>query len=95
MVKQVPQRTCVVCRRIAGKKELVRVVRSAGEGVLLDPGGRKAGRGAYLCLRPECLDVGLKGGKLEHALKVKMSDQERQRLAASAASLVGDGGPEG
>lgn len=36
------------------KKELVRVVRAAGE-ISIDLVGKKPGRGAYLCPDPDCL----------------------------------------
>jgi predicted RNA-binding protein YlxR (DUF448 family) len=45
--KHVPQRTCIACRRVAGKRSFVRVVRTA-QGVEIDPTGKRAGRGAYL-----------------------------------------------
>ena len=51
----VPQRTCVVCRIKKPKAELFRLVLDAGTKVCFDRSQRCQGRGAYVCLKPECL----------------------------------------
>ena len=48
-MKKIPMRMCVACREMKPKKELIRVVRTPEGEVLLDPTGRRNGRGAYLC----------------------------------------------
>ena len=45
-VRKVPQRTCVGCRAVRPKQELIRIVREPSGAVELDATGRKAGRGA-------------------------------------------------
>ena len=77
-VKHVPQRTCVGCKEILPKRTLVRVVRTP-EGLRIDPTGKTAGRGAYLHDRRSCWERGLKGA-LAHALKVEITDQDREVL---------------
>ncbi len=67
------------------KRQLVRVVRSA-DGVLVDPTGKLAGRGAYLHDRRSCWEAGLKGS-LAHALKVNLTAADRERLVAFMNSL--------
>jgi hypothetical protein len=48
-----PNRTCVGCRRVRPRSELIRVV--ARDGVAtVDTAKRAAGRGAYLCSDPQC-----------------------------------------
>lgn len=79
-VKHVPQRTCVACRKIKTKQELVRLVRSADGNVEFDTAGRKPGRGAYLCRTQECWEIGLKGGRLEHSLKTTLTRDNREQL---------------
>jgi predicted RNA-binding protein YlxR (DUF448 family) len=79
-IKHVPQRTCVACRRVKAKRELVRLVRTASGYVEVDPGGKKAGRGGYLCQVRDCWEKGLKGGRLEHVLRVKLSEDNREQL---------------
>ncbi len=84
-VKHVPQRTCVGCRTVMPKRQLVRIVRTA-DGVQVDPTGKKAGRGAYLHDRRSCWDAGLQGS-LARALKTDLTAAERERLQAFADAL--------
>ena len=80
-----PQRTCVACRQVKGKRQMVRLVRTDG-GVEVDPGGRRAGRGAYLCDADECWQAGIAGGHLERVLRTAISRENRERLAESRPS---------
>lgn len=69
----VPIRTCVVCRQTSAKKTLLRVIRrpeKAGGGVTVDPSGRAAGRGAYVCASPECIEKAIKQRRFERSLSV-------------------------
>ena len=55
--KRVPLRTCVVCRRKAPKRELLRHVCLAGDGavrVMADQEQRLPGRGFYACAEEAC-----------------------------------------
>ena len=47
--KKVPMRMCVGCREMKEKRELIRIVRTPEGETLMDPTGKKSGRGAYLC----------------------------------------------
>ena len=85
--KHVPQRTCLACRKVKPKRELVRLVRVTDGGIEIDPGGKKAGRGAYLCGLPECWDIGLKSGRLEHALKTILTGTNREQLGEYAKGI--------
>jgi predicted RNA-binding protein YlxR (DUF448 family) len=67
---------------------MIRLVRTP-EGVLVDPTGKLAGRGAYLHDRRECWGRGLRGG-LAHALKVELTTADRERLEAFMKSLPQD-----
>jgi predicted RNA-binding protein YlxR (DUF448 family) len=77
-VKHVPQRTCVGCRDVLPKRQMIRIVRTA-DGVKVDLTGKLAGRGAYLHDRRQCWERGLKG-PLAHALKATISEDERAKL---------------
>ena len=66
----IPQRTCVACRQVKPKRELVRVVRTLAGPVRIDPTGKQSGRGAYLCYSPDCWQAALKRGVLPRALKI-------------------------
>ena len=76
--KHIPQRTCVGCRDVLAKRQLIRIVRTT-EGVHIDLTGKLAGRGAYLHDRRECWELGLSGA-LPRALKIELTDEDRARL---------------
>ena len=48
-------RKCVGCGEMKNKKEMLRVLKTPENVVVLDDTGRKNGRGAYLCFQKECL----------------------------------------
>lgn len=83
-----PQRTCVGCRTVLAKRSLVRIVRTP-QGIVIDPTGKLAGRGAYLHSLRSCWERGLKG-PLAAALKVDLSQADRESLKAYAATLPED-----
>ena len=78
--KHIPYRTCVACRQIKPKRELIRLVRVPDGSVEVDITGRKAGRGGYLCHDPKCWEAGLNGGRLEHALGATLTQENRDWL---------------
>jgi predicted RNA-binding protein YlxR (DUF448 family) len=82
--KQVPQRTCVACRKVKAKRELIRLVHSAESKIEVDTGGKKKGRGAYLCPERTCWEAGLKGNQLEHALRSHLTEENREQLMTYA-----------
>lgn len=86
--KHVPQRTCVICRETLAKRALVRVVRAPDGQVSIDETGKKAGRGAYLCHKPTCWQKAIAGKQLEHALKISLTGEAKQTLAAYAERLA-------
>ena len=88
--KRVPQRTCVGCRSVLPKRQLVRLVRTAQGGVALDPTGKAQGRGAYLHDRRECWKYALASGALDHALKVTLTEAERVQLRAHGEQYAND-----
>jgi uncharacterized protein len=77
--KHVPQRTCIACRRVAGKRALLRIVRTP-QGVEIDPTGKKAGRGAYLHPNQHCWQAVLNGNRLGQALRTTLSPTEKAAL---------------
>jgi predicted RNA-binding protein YlxR (DUF448 family) len=89
--KHIPQRTCVGCGQVQGKREMVRVVHTPEGRVELDPSGKRNGRGAYVHKARSCWDAAIAGGRLAHALKVALSDLERQTLEAFVVSLPIEG----
>jgi predicted RNA-binding protein YlxR (DUF448 family) len=86
--RQPPQRTCVACRSTGDKRQLIRVVRLESS-VSVDPSGKKPGRGAYLCHNPACWQAALQKGRLDAALKRKLTADDRLSLAEYATGLGG------
>lgn len=82
MAKYKPQRTCVVCREVRDKRDLIRVVRTPGGTVQVDPSGKANGRGAYLCRQGGCWEK-IKTERLGQTLKVTLSSEEMTQLYVS------------
>jgi len=78
--KHVPQRPCIACRRVKPKWELVRIVRNPQGAIEIDPRGKQAGRGAYLCRVQSCWEIGLKRKRLEHVLKAGIIPEQHSKL---------------
>jgi len=80
MQKKIPQRQCMGCRERKPKRELIRVVRSPEGNVSLDFGGKMNGRGAYLCLDPDCLKKAIRSKALDRSLEVTIPEEVYARL---------------
>ncbi len=87
-IEGAPQRTCLACRKVKAKRELVRLVRTPDGSIEIDIKGKKAGRGSYLCRARECWDTGFNGNRLEHALRGSVSPENRKRLLEQAGELL-------
>jgi predicted RNA-binding protein YlxR (DUF448 family) len=74
-MKKIPMRRCVACQLSKPKKELLRVVRTPEDTVLVDLSGKKSGRGAYICYNLECLKLARKKNVLERKLESKLTDE--------------------
>jgi len=74
--RHTPIRSCVVCRQTSDKRELLRVVRlpeKEGGHVVVDPTGKRSGRGAYVCPEAECIDKARKSRRFERAFATDLS----------------------
>lgn len=87
--RHVPQRTCIACRQVAGKRELIRVVRTE-QGVVADPTGKLAGRGAYIHGTQTCWNRVLESNRLNQALRTVLQQADRESLLAFGATLPED-----
>ena len=84
--KHVPQRTCIACRQTGGKRSLIRIARTP-DGVVIDPTGKQPGRGAYLHPYQVCWQAVLQGGRLEQALRTRLSAEDRKSLETYMQTL--------
>ena len=78
--KKIPLRQCVGCKEMKDKKDMMRVLKTAGGSILLDTSGRKNGRGAYLCMTKECLNKARKNKGLSRSFKMSIPDEIYDRL---------------
>ena len=83
MTKRVPMRMCTGCREMRPKAELIRVVKSPEGEVSLDFGGKKPGRGAYVCPSAVCLKRSRKARALERVFGGQISEEVEAALVAS------------
>ncbi|MEK3734612.1 MULTISPECIES: RNase P modulator RnpM [Paenibacillus] len=79
--RKVPLRKCVACQEMKPKKELIRIVRTPEEEVLIDLTGKKSGRGAYLCGNVSCFKLAHKNKALDRALKHNVKPEIYEQLA--------------
>ena len=88
-MKNIPQRTCTVCRTQKNKNELLRIVKNKENIIKVDVNGKEPGRGAYICLSMECFEKAKKGKKLEKALDIKISDEIYDEIKNIIENKVG------
>ncbi len=78
--KKIPMRMCIACREMKPKAEMTRVVKTADDEIYLDPTGKAAGRGAYVCNNADCLKK-LSSKKLLHkAFSANVGDEVYQGI---------------
>ena len=72
MAKKIPLRQCVGCGEMKGKRDMMRVLKTAEDEICLDVTGKKNGRGAYVCKSRECLQRARKNRGLERSFKMSI-----------------------
>ena len=72
MAKKIPLRMCTGCGEMKTKKEMIRVLKTPEEDIIIDATGKKNGRGAYICCSLGCLQKAIKTKGLERSLKVSI-----------------------
>lgn len=89
-VKKVPMRMCLGCQEMKPKKQLIRVVRTPEGQIEIDTGGKKSGRGAYICPAGECFNKAVKAKRmekaLEHAIPPEILERVKERLVSLSDS---------
>jgi uncharacterized protein len=71
------------------------VVRTPDGRIVVDPSGRMAGRGAYLCDREECRQNAVDKGSLQRALEVPIPAELRAELIGEAILRIEGGDSRG
>ena len=79
-MKNIPQRTCSVCRTQKNKSELLRIVKNKENIIKVDENGKEQGRGAYICYDIDCLEKAIKTKKVEKALEIKINNEIYEQI---------------
>ena len=80
-MRKQPVRTCVACREGKPKAEMLRVVRTPDGEIRIDPTGKCAGRGAYVCNEPSCVEKCVKKRIFDKVFGVRLSDEDYASIA--------------
>ena len=86
-MKKVPLRQCIGCQEMKSKKEMIRVIKTAEDEIMLDATGRKNGRCDYLCPSMECLKKAVKGKGLERSFKMAIPKEVYETLEKEMEEL--------
>lgn len=85
--KKIPLRKCTGCGEMKNKKELIRVIKTPEEEIIMDVTGKKNGRGAYLCNSSQCLAKAVKTKALERSLKAAIPKEVYEELEKELKEL--------
>ena len=80
MAKKIPMRQCIGCGEMKNKKEMMRILKTPEDEIVLDVTGKKNGRGAYLCMERECLFKVRKSKGLERSFKMSFPNEVYDNL---------------
>ena len=86
-MKKVPLRKCTGCGEMKEKRELIRILRTPEEEIVLDATGRKNGRGAYLCHSSQCLEKAFKTKGLDRAFRTSVPKEVYDRLREELTAI--------
>ena len=73
-------RQCIGCGEMKPKKEMIRVIKTAEDEIILDTTGRKNGRGAYICPNAQCLKKAIENKGLERSFKMPVDKEVYDNL---------------
>ncbi|NLC04922.1 MAG: YlxR family protein [Erysipelothrix sp.] len=75
MARKIPLRKCIATGEQLPKQELLRIVKTPENKIVIDPTGKKNGRGAYIKKSIEALNIAKDKGLLKRALGVDIPDE--------------------
>ena len=86
-MKKIPLRQCIGCGEMKSKKEMIRVLKTTEDEIVIDATGRKNGRGAYICPSMECFKKAVKSKGLERSLKMAIPKEVYEALEKEMAQI--------
>lgn len=84
---KIPMRQCTGCGEMKSKKEMIRVLKTPEDEIVLDTTGRKNGRGAYVCPSIECLDKAIRNHGIERSLKTSVPEEVYEDLKKELSKI--------
>ena len=85
--KKIPLRQCIGCGEMKSKKEMIRVLKTSEDEIVLDATGRKNGRGAYLCPSMDCFKKAVMNRGLERSFKMAIPKEVYETLEKEMEQL--------
>jgi uncharacterized protein len=89
--RKIPMRKCVASQAMFPKTDLIRIVRTPENEVVIDPTGKRAGRGAYLCAKLAYVEMAQKKKVLERTLKIAVTPEIYTQLRDYVELVESDG----
>ncbi|GEM_PF-205949 len=86
--KRSPQRTCIVCRKVQNKQDLIRLMKTSDNRLLIDQGRRQEGRGIYICPKQVCWEKALEEKWLDRTLHIKITPENRASLVEQSKNFI-------
>lgn len=78
--RKIPMRTCVITKEKCEKRDLLRIVRTPENEIVIDPTGKQNGRGAYIKKTEEVALKAKKSNALSRHLETEISDEFYEEL---------------
>ena len=85
--KKIPMRKCVGCQEMKSKREMIRILKTESEGIILDATGKKNGRGAYICPNADCFAKAVASKGLERSFKMPIEKSVYDKLAKELENI--------
>lgn len=78
--KKIPLRKCLGCGENKNKKELICIVKTPDNEILIDISGKTNGRGAYICNNKDCFNKAVTANKISRSLEVEIPKDKIKEL---------------
>ncbi|MCK9575018.1 MAG: YlxR family protein [Clostridia bacterium] len=88
-IKKIPQRMCIVCKKMSAKSDLIRIVRDLDGNIKLDNVGKVQGRGTYICRSDDCINKMQKCKCLNRVYSTNVSSEIYQNLINEMQKIRG------
>jgi predicted RNA-binding protein YlxR (DUF448 family) len=86
-MKHQPERTCIGCKKVLHKDDVVRIV-AGHESIVVDYRDKLSGRAAYVCPKTECIKKALTKEALGRSLRLKICLPETEVFIAQLKASI-------